>query len=93
MPVPAAGAHPLNQPIHLVRLATRLSNFGHDDVRVESTVDPGRELEVAMLVRHSLHADEHVLFRVIEPVAGATGTNDALQLLYDHKSVECGVDG
>ncbi len=79
--LPAARTHPLDQPVHLVRLARRLPDLGDDHVGIEPTVAPRRELEVARLVEVRLDADEHVLLGVVEPVACSAGADDALELV------------
>lgn len=75
-----AGTHALDHAVHLVRLAARLAHLAHDDVRVEPAVRPRGELEVPRRVRHRLHADEHVLLRVVEPVPRAPRADHALEL-------------
>lgn len=82
-------AHPLDEPIRLVGLAARLAHLRDDDVRVEPAVDPFRDLEDPGGVRHGLDADEHVLFRVVQPVARAPCADDALELSDGVKSVVC----
>jgi hypothetical protein len=51
--------HPLDQPVHLVRLPTRLPHLAHDHVAVQLLV----------YLRVSLDPHQAVLLRVVEPVA------------------------
>ena len=81
---PPAGAHTLNHAIHLVRLPARFAHFRDHDIGVEAAVGPGGKLEVAVLVSDRLHANEHVLLRMVEPVAGAPRADHALELVRLH---------
>lgn len=67
-----AWAQPIDEPIHLVRLAAGLTYLANKYVAVQSNI----ESEWA-----SLHPHEAVFFAVIQPVARAARANDALQLI------------
>lgn len=86
--LPSTRTHPLNHPIHLLRLPTRLSHFRHDHVCVESFVHPGGEFEVAGGVDDSFDADEHVFFGVVQPVARTACSDDSLKLVEERSVLD-----
>ena len=57
--------------VDFVGLVRRGSDFGHDDVRVESPVELGTV---------PFHPDQAVLFAVVQPVPGASRPDDPLEL-------------
>lgn len=75
-----AGAHPLDEPICFVRLATCLAHLGHDGIRVEPAVCPRGKFEVAFGIDVCLDTDKHMFFGVIEPMASTSSADDTLQL-------------
>ena len=63
--LPPSGTHTLDQTVHFIGLTTRLAHFRHNDVRVEASVSPRRELEVPVFVYIGLDTHKHVLFGMI----------------------------
>jgi hypothetical protein len=74
------GTHSLDEPVHFIGFATRFAHFRYDDVRIQATIDPRGELEVAIDVVVGFQTNKHVFFRMIEPVARSSCANDALKL-------------
>jgi hypothetical protein len=75
------GAHSLDESVRLVGFATCFAHFRHNDVRIQTAVDPRWELKVAVAIAVSFYADEHVFLSMVEPVARSACTDDALKLL------------
>jgi hypothetical protein len=72
--LPRSGREALDDAVDLVRFVRGRPHLGNDDVTVKAAV----QLEVALL------ADEAGLLAVVEPVAGSTCADNALQLVRLH---------
>ena len=76
----ASWTHALDETVRFIRLPARLANLGDDDIGIEATVNPRRELELPIFVKVRLDADQHVLLGVIEPMTSAPCPYDPLKL-------------
>ena len=76
----ASWTHALDETVRFIRLPARLANLGDDDIGIEATVNPRRELELPIFVKVRLDADQHVLLGVIEPMNRASCSDYSLQL-------------
>lgn len=69
--LPCTGTHSFDDAINLIRFVTRSSNFGNDDIAVQSTIN----LWVAFTPHQTM------LFAVIQPMARPARPDDSLQLI------------
>lgn len=78
--LPPTRTHAFDETINLVGLSTCLSDFRNNHVRVETSVRPRWELQIAVLVCNCFHAYEHMLLCVVQPMSRPSRPDDALKL-------------